>query len=121
MFEIFHFFERLFFLISVCLVFEIKDYDEDSSFQMSFPNKYGIRVTRIVAIFFIYVSLFFLFQDFKYFSLYVISILTVLLITQILILTVKPKSHFYFTRLWTEALPIVAVIILKINLLIDTS
>ena len=121
MFEIFHFFERLFFLISVCLVFEIKDYDEDSSFQMSFPNKYGIRVTRIVAIFFIYVSLFFLFQDFKYFSLYVISILTLLLITQILILTVKPKSHFYFTRLWTEALPIVAVIILKINLLIDTS
>ena len=120
-FEIFHFFERFFCLISICLVFEIKDYDEDSSFQMSFPNKYGIRVTRIVAIFFIYVSLFFLFQDFKYFSLYVISILTLLLITQILILTVKPKSHFYFTRLWTEALPIVAVIILKINLLIETS
>jgi len=117
-FEIFHFFERLFFLISVCLVFEIKDYDEDSSFQRSFPNKYGIRATRIVAIFFTYVTLFFLFQDFKYFSIYVISILTVLLITQILVLTVKPKSHFYFTRLWAEALPIVAIIILKINIFI---
>ena len=120
-FDIFHFFERFFYLISICLVFEIKDYDEDSSFQMSFPNKYGIRVTRIVAIFFLYVTLFFLFQDFKDFSIYVISILTVLLITQTLILTVKPKSHFYFTRLWTEALPIVAFIILKINLFISTS
>ena len=119
-FEIFHFFERLFFFISVCLVFEIKDYDEDSSFQMSFPNKYGIKVTRIVAIFFIYVTLFFLFQDFKLFSIYVISILTVLLITQILILTVKPKSDFYFTRLWAEALPILAFIILKINIFIGT-
>ena len=119
-FEIFHFFERLFFLISVCLVFEIKDYDEDSSFQMSFPNKYGIGVTRIVAILFIYFTLFFLFQDFKYFSIYAISILTVMLITQILILTVKPKSDFYFTRLWAEALPVVAFIILKINTYIGT-
>lgn len=118
-FEIFHFFERLFFLISVCLVFEIKDYDEDSSFQMSFPNKYGIRFTRIVAIFFTYGTLFFLFQGFKNFSLYVISILTVLLLTQILILIVKPKSYFYFTRFWTEALPIVALVILKTNLFID--
>ena len=120
MFEIFHFFERLFFLISVCLVFEIKDYDEDSTFQLSFPNKYGIRATRITAIFFLYITLFFLFQDFKGFSIYVISILILLLTAQILILTVKPKSHFYFTRLWTEALPIVAVIILKISLFIDT-
>ena len=119
-FEIFHFFERLFFLISVCLVFEIKDYDEDSTFQLSFPNKYGIRATRMTAIFFIYITLFFLFQDFKGFSIYVISILILLLTAQILILTVKPKSHFYFTRLWTEALPIVAVIILKISLFIDT-
>ena len=117
-FEIFHFFERLFFLISVCLVFEIKDYEEDSSFEMSFPNKYGIRITRIVAVFFIYVSLFFLFQGFKDFSLYVISILTVFLLTQVSILTVKPKSHFYFTRLWIEALPIVPFIILKVNLII---
>ncbi len=115
-FEIFHFFERFFYLISICLVFEIKDYDEDSSFQMSFPNKYGIRITRIVAVFFTYVTLFFLFQDFKDFTLYIISILTVLLISQTLILTVKPKSHFYFTRLWTEALPVLAFIILKINL-----
>ena len=117
-FDIFHFFERFFYFISICLIFEIKDYDEDFSFQMSFPNKYGIRVTRIVAIFFIHVSLFFLFQHIKNFSVYVISILTLLLITQTLILTVKPKSHFYFTRLWTEALPIVAFIILKINLFI---
>ena len=117
-FEIFHFFERLFFLISVCLVFEIKDYEEDSSFEISFPNKYGIRITRIVAVFFIYVSLFFLFQGFKDFSLYVISILTVFLLTQVSILTVKPKSHFYFTRLWIEALPIVPFIILKVNLII---
>ena len=117
-FEIFHFFERLFFLISVCLVFEIKDYEEDSSFEMSFPNKYGIRITRIVAVFFIYVSLFFLFQGSKDFSLYVISILTVFLLTQVSILTVKPKSHFYFTRLWIEALPIVPFIILKVNLII---
>ena len=115
-FEIFHFFERLFLLISVCLVFEIKDYNEDSSFQMSLPNKYGIGVTRIVAGFFIYVTLFFLFQSFKHFSLYVISILTALLLTQILILIVKPKSDFYFTRFWTEAIPVVAFIILKINL-----
>ena len=120
-FDIFHFFERFFYFISICLVFEIKDYDEDSSFQMSFPNKYGIRVTRIVAIFFIHVTLFFLFQDIKDFSVYVISILTVLLITQTLILTVKPKSHFYFTRLWTEALPIAAFIILKIKLFIYNS
>jgi len=118
-FEIFHFFERLFFLISVCLVFEINDYDEDSSFQMSFPNKYGITITRIASIFFIYVTLIFLFQRFKDFSIYVISILTMLLLTLISILTVKPKSHFYFTRLWTEAIPIVAFIILKINLFID--
>ena len=118
-FEVFHFFERLFFLISVCLVFEINDYDEDSSFQMSFPNKYGIRVTRILAIFFTYVSLYFLFQGFEEFSLYTISILTMSLLTQISILTVKPKSHFYFTRLWTEALPIVPFIILKVNLFIN--
>ena len=117
--DIFHFFERLFFLISVCLVFEINDYDEDSSFQMSFPNKYGIRVTRILAIFFTYVSLYFLFQGFEEFSLYIISILTMSLLAQISILTVKPKSHFYFTRLWTEALPIVPFIILKVNLLIN--
>ena len=117
--EIFHFFERLFFLISVCLVFEINDYDEDFSFQMSFPNKYGIETTRILAIFFIYVSLYFLFQGFKEFSPYVISVLTMSLLTQISILTVKPKSHFYFTRLWTEALPIVPFIILKVNSLVD--
>ena len=118
-FEIFHFFERLFFLISVCLVFEIKDYNEDFSFQMSFPNKYGITTTRILAIFFTYVSLYFLLQGFKEFSLYVISVLTMSLLTQISILTVKPKSHFYFTRFWTEALPIVPFLILKINLLFD--
>ena len=118
-FEVFHFFERLFFLISVCLVFEINDYDEDSSFQMSFPNKYGIRLTRILAFFFTYVSLYFLYQGFEEFSLYIISILTMSLLAQISILTVKPKSHFYFTRLWTEALPIVPFIILKVNLLIN--
>ena len=117
-FEIFHFFERLFFLISVCLVFEIKDYDEDTSFQVSFPNKYGIVVTRIIAIFFMYVSLIFLIQDFKDFSIYVISILVMLLLTQILILIVKPKSNFYFTRFWTEALPIAGFLVLKINLII---
>ena len=97
-------------------MFEIKDYNEDFSFQMSLPNKYGIGVTRIVAVFFIYLTLFFLFQSFKHFSLYVISILTALLLTQILILMVKPKSDFYFTRFWTEAIPVVAFIILKINL-----
>jgi len=118
-FEVFHFFERLFFMISVCLVFEINDYDEDSSFQMSFPNIYGIKATRIVAIFFIYVSLYFLLQGFKDSSLYVISILTMSLLSQILILTVKPKSHFYFTRLWAEAIPILPFFILRVNLFID--
>ena len=118
-FEILHFFERLSFLISICLVFEIKDYYEDLSFHMSFPNKYGIGVTRMVAIFFIYVTLIFLFQDFKGFSLYIVSILTMLLLTQILIFMVKPKSNFYFTRFWTEAIPIVGFIILKINFIID--
>ena len=86
---------------------------------MSFPNKYGIGVTRMVAIFFIYVTLIFLFQDFKGFSLYIVSILTMLLLTQILIFMVKPKSNFYFTRFWTEAIPIVGFIILKINFIID--
>ncbi len=119
-FEIFHFFERLFFFISVCLVFEIKDFNEDSLFDLSFANKYGIRATRIVAIFFIYVTLIFLFQGFKSFSLYIISILSMLLLTQILILKVKPKSHFYFTRFWTEGIPVVGFIILKIDLLINS-
>jgi len=118
-FEVFHFFERLFFLISIYLVFEINDYDDDSSFQMSFPNKYGITITRILATLFTYVSLFFLFQGFKDFSLYTISILTMSLLTQISILTVKPKSDFYFTRLWTEAMPIVPFVILKVNLFIN--
>ena len=117
--EVFHFFERLFFLISICLVFEINDYDEDSSFQMSFPNKYGIRLTRILAFFFTYVSLYFLYQSFEEFSLYIISILTMSLLAQISILTVKPKSHFYFTRLWAEALPILPFLILRVNLFID--
>ena len=106
-------------MISVCLVFEINDYDEDSSFQMSFPNIYGIKTTRIAAIFFIYVSLYFVLQGFKGSSLYVISILTMSLLTQILILTVKPKSHFYFTRLWVEALPILPFLILRVNLFVD--
>ena len=105
-------------MISVCLVFEINDYDEDSSFEMSFQN-IGIKATRIVAIFFIYVSLYFLLQGFKDSSLYVISILTMSLLSQILILTVKPKSHFYFTRLWVEALPILPFLILKVNLFFD--
>ena len=42
-----------------------------------------------------------------------------LLLTQILIFMVKPKSNFYFTRFWTEAIPIVGFIILKINFIID--
>ena len=85
-----------------------------------FPNKYGIRVTRIVAVFFYIRCLYFL-SRFRRVSLYTISILTVFLLTQVSILTVKPKSHFYFTRLWTEALPIVPFIILKVNLFINFS
>lgn len=113
-FSLIYGFQRYFFVISATLPFEIRDLKLDHPKLSTWPQRWGVKNTKILGfvllIFFLFLEALF---NFSYCFEITIMIATILMI---FILMSKKEQSKYFSSFWVEGIPILWLLLKKLML-----
>ena len=107
-------FQRYLFVIAATLPFEIRDLKLDHPNLSTWPQRWGVKNTKIfgfiLLIFFLFLEALFSFSS----SYEIISIIAILLMA--FILMSKKEQSKYFSSFWVEGIPILWLLLKKLML-----
>lgn len=101
------FFQRILFLLAITIPFDIRDVNADSKLLKTLPQIMGIASSKVlgISLLFGFVLLEFFKENFTYFGLLVLMIVSI--ITGLFLWFSSPKRTRYYTSFWVEAIPII--------------
>ncbi|WP_196890139.1 hypothetical protein [Aureivirga sp. CE67] len=109
------FLQRILFVLIITLPFDIRDLEHDAISLQTFPQKIGIRNTKIVGVLFaILFSFFQILQSYDFDKISLVKYIIILVSTLFLIISSEKQSKFY-ASFFVEALPIVWLILLLLS------
>lgn len=108
------FLQRFVFVLLITLPFDIRDVDYDSETLLTIPQYFGIRNAKIIGltlgVFVLLLESFFCFQNFT-------IVLVIVSMSVVLLFRSGKKQSTYFSSFWVEAIPILWLLLLEINLM----
>ena len=106
--------QRYFFVISATLPFEIRDLKLDHPKLSTWPQRWGVKNTKILGFILL---IFFLFLEalFSFSSSYEITAI-IAIILMVFILMSKKEQSKYFSSFWVEGIPILWLLLKKLML-----
>jgi hypothetical protein len=109
-------FQRYLFVLVATLPFEIRDMKSDDSNLSTWPQKWGIRNTKILGT--VLISIFLGLELIYFPSLDITTTLLVACVLTIFLIKSKAEQSKFFSSFWVEAIPILWVILKVFNFLI---
>ena len=113
-FSLIYGFQRYFFVIAATLPFEIRDLKLDHPKLSTWPQRWGVKNTKILGfillIFFLFLEVLFSFSS----SYEIIAIIAIILM--VFILMSKKEQSKYFSSFWVEGIPILWLLLKKLML-----
>ncbi|MCK5815458.1 MAG: hypothetical protein KAH07_05895 [Flavobacteriaceae bacterium] len=108
------FLQRFIFVLLITLPFDIRDVGFDSVSLMTIPQYFGIRNTKIIGV--VMGVLVLLLEQLFHFQNFVI-VLFVTGLSVVLLLRSSKKQSNYYSSFWVEAIPILWMLLLKVDLI----
>jgi hypothetical protein len=109
-------FQRYLFVVVATLPFEIRDLKSDDPNLSTWPQKWGIKRTKIIGIAMLFV--FFGIEFFYTISSHLSSTLVAVFVLSMLLLYSKTEQSKYFSSFWVESIPILWLFLRGLNLVI---
>lgn len=101
------FIQRVFFLISITIPFDIRDIDTDSKSLKTLPQVFSVKMSKVIGFVLLicFVGLEFLKVDFINSNVYILILLSI--ITALFLGFSSANKSRYYTSFWVESIPII--------------